>query len=438
MGKAFKTYLKSSFLAVLLALYPVTQTMAQKATSVKGIEAAEAKAETVQAVKVTSPVLVPARAETVTRQPSKVPDAPENAAIAPANAAATGSPGNGFEIHGTAKGIADSTWILIERADNTSVHEPIDSAMVINEKFELTGTIEEPALLTVLRTKNFSDYRFLWLENKQLIFNGEKGKFKEAKVSGSETELKNMELEARIAPIRNSLDSLQAVIQNTNMAEADSAGLIRQMQELEERAKQQYISFVRENPVSVVSAYILDTYKTTWGKETTEDLFAGLSGANRNTNYGATVNNFLLLNKSPKVGEKFADFSQPTLDGKQVKLSDYRGKVVLLEFWASNCGPCRVENPNLVKTYKNYKSKGFDVLGVSLDVNRDHWKKAVEKDGLTWVNVSELNGSKNTAALIYGISAIPDNFLIDRDGTIIGRNMRGEKLNERLAELLKE
>ena len=123
-------------------------------------------------------------------------------------------------------------------------------------------------------------------------------------------------------------------------------------------------------------------------------------------------------------------------NGKARKLSDFNGKVVLLEFWASNCVPCRQENPNLVKTYEKYRPKGFEIFAVSQDITKTSWLKAIEKDKLPWLQVSDLKGRDNSASLIYGINAIPDNFLIDQNGIIIARYLRGEKLNDKLDELL--
>ena len=118
------------------------------------------------------------------------------------------------------------------------------------------------------------------------------------------------------------------------------------------------------------------------------------------------------------------------------RLSDFEGKLVLLEFWGSGCLPCRKENPTLVKTYKKYQPKGFEIFAVSQDTKRESWLKAIKDDQLPWIQVSDLKGHNNTASLIYGISYIPDNFLIDQNGIIIERNLRGDKLKEKLNELL--
>ncbi|MFD2515981.1 redoxin domain-containing protein [Pontibacter locisalis] len=349
---------------------------------------------------------------------------------------ASNIPFDGFVLKGTAKGFADSTLLYLEDADNSKTNKPLDSAFVINERFELSGKIEEPSQQFILKTKDLSNYRFIWLENKSVSFEGEKGKFRDATVLGSVTENENNELNTLMLSVRRSQDSISNKLEEKGLTKIERAELNGKLQSLYQEEEQRYISFVRNNPASIVSAHLLEVFSSTWGRETTEELFGSFSEANKASKYGALISNYLRLNKDPKMGEQFADFTQETVDGKQVTLSDYKGKVVLLEFWASWCGPCRLENPNLVKTYNNYKDKGFEVVAISLDVKRDNWVKAIEKDGLTWVHVSELNGNKNTAALIYGINGIPDNFLIAKDGTIVGRNLRGEQLNERLAELL--
>jgi len=136
------------------------------------------------------------------------------------------------------------------------------------------------------------------------------------------------------------------------------------------------------------------------------------------------------------VGAEAPDFKQLTPEGKEMSLKDLRGKVVLLDFWASWCGPCRKENPNVVKMYKKYQEKGFDILGVSLDKTKDRWLKAIKQDGLTWHHVSDLRGWSNSAARIYNVTSIPQTILLDKDGKIIARNLRGASLERKLEELL--
>ena len=139
--------------------------------------------------------------------------------------------------------------------------------------------------------------------------------------------------------------------------------------------------------------------------------------------------------KSFVTGGDAPDIAMKTPEGELMKLSELRGKVVLVDFWASWCGPCRRENPNVVRVYDKYKAAGFEILGVSLDKTKDKWQAAIEKDGLTWHHVSDLKGWKNEAAQTYGVRSIPHTVLIDKEGKIIARNLRGPALERKLAEL---
>ena len=142
------------------------------------------------------------------------------------------------------------------------------------------------------------------------------------------------------------------------------------------------------------------------------------------------------LKPSNITGEKAIELSGQLPDGSPFNLSDLKGKYVLIDFWGSWCGPCRQENPNVVKVYNEFKNKGFDVFGVSLDQSKDDWVKAIADDKLTWTHVSDLKYWSSDAAKLYAVNSIPANFLLDETGTIIGRNLRGNDLREKVKELL--
>ena len=137
-----------------------------------------------------------------------------------------------------------------------------------------------------------------------------------------------------------------------------------------------------------------------------------------------------------EIGGEAPELTLNTPEGTPLSLSSYKGKIVLIDFWASWCGPCRRENPHVVELYKKYKNKGFDVLGVSLDSNKDAWVAAIEKDGLAWKHISDLGGWNSSAAKLYGVTSIPRTFLIDKEGKIIAKNLRGEQLTNKLKEIL--
>ena len=308
-----------------------------------------------------------------------------------------------FEIKGKLSGFADSTIIYLDNLTTPSpVH--IDSTLVINNQFQFNGSIKE-VMRVMLRTINFSDYKYFWLENTAIEFKAEKGKFRGAIITGSETQNEQTRLDSAI---------------KTNGKE-----------------KEQSISFIRNHPGSIISGDILSTYASTWGKDTAAILYRNLSEKMKATYYGRNIREFIALNKNIKIGDRYVDFTEPNVEGKKISLSDFQGKVVLLEFWGSWCGPCRQGNPELVKIYNEFKNTGFDILGVAADDKKEDWIEAIQKDSLTWQNVTDLRGDKNRAALIYGVSYYPANFLVDRNGIIIAKDLRGDALRNKLRELLK-
>lgn len=306
-----------------------------------------------------------------------------------------------FSLTGTTIGIENGTFLYVDYEN-----EVLDSTKVENNSFTFTSVLPASPAKLWLHTKDFSTYRPFWAENKPMNFVAVDANFKNANITGSEIE---------------SLS--QTLYQYTD-------SLPRQ-----ERIKKE-MEFVKKHPNSIISAHILSVYATTWGREKTLELYEPFSLENKRTDYGQHIGRYIALNKEPKIGDQFVDFESENPMGEVKKLSELTGNIILLEFWASWCGPCRQENPNLVKTYQEFNPEGFEIFAVSLDENKESWIGAIEKDNLIWEHVSDLKGSSNEASLIYGINGIPDNFLLAEDGTIIGRNLRGEKLNEKLGELL--
>jgi peroxiredoxin len=169
-----------------------------------------------------------------------------------------------------------------------------------------------------------------------------------------------------------------------------------------------------------------------------DSIYNDLSLSIQNSYFGKKIKDVLDIAKKTDIGNEAPVFAQNDASGKSVSLASFKGKYVLVDFWASWCGPCRAENPNVVKAYQKFHAKGFDILGVSLDEEKDKWIAAVKKDNLDWSQVSDLQGWKNNVAMLYGVQGIPMNFLIDKEGKIIGKGLRGDDLDRKLEELLKQ
>ncbi|WP_231632449.1 TlpA disulfide reductase family protein [Mangrovimonas sp. TPBH4] len=310
------------------------------------------------------------------------------------------TPKKEFSLQGTTNGIENGTTIYLENKEFK------DSTIVNNNTFNFKTKLPYTPIEALLRTKDYSTYRFLWLEDAAMTYDASNADLKRATVTGSESE-----------NLKQSLYSAADSLPNAGPWERE-------------------MHFIKSNPNSIVSASMLAQYITIFGKERTRELFDPFSEQNKASRFGQKIARYIALNKNPKIGEQFADFEMANQYGEPLKLSNTNGKLIFLEFWASWCGPCREENPNLVKTYKEFNPKGFEVFAVSLDEDKEKWVKAIEKDSLNWLHVSDLKGFGNEASLIYGINAIPDNFLIAENGEIIARDLYGKELTQKLEELL--
>lgn len=196
--------------------------------------------------------------------------------------------------------------------------------------------------------------------------------------------------------------------------------------------------FINSHPKSIASIWLMmNELRSRLEPEEFRQLFESLDKSVQESQYGKSVTVYVKSLKANVLNVVADDFSQEDTKGQPVKLSSFRGKYVLVDFWASWCGPCRQENPNVVKAYNRFKDKNFTILGVSLDDNRERWLRAISQDGLAWTQVSDLRGWGNEVAVQYGVQSIPTNFLVDPAGKIIARNLRGEELEAKLEQLLK-
>ncbi|MBJ6120026.1 AhpC/TSA family protein [Pontibacter sp. BT310] len=245
--------------------------------------------------------------------------------------------------------------------------------------------------------------------------------FQELNKMVNETQMQKMELEQRFMQANNE--------GKTEEAEA----IKKEYDALQVKIKK----FLAQHPTSVVSTFGTLTLIDPATDFAFADSMSTLFSKNLpNSKYTSELNERLKGMRSTAVGQMAPEITLPTPDGGSASLSSLRGKYVLIDFWASWCGPCRKENPNVVRMYNAYKDKGFEIFGVSLDQNRDKWLKAIADDKLTWPHVSDLKGWESAAAGIYNITAIPQTLLLDKEGRIIAKNLRGKELEAKLAEVL--
>lgn len=197
--------------------------------------------------------------------------------------------------------------------------------------------------------------------------------------------------------------------------------------------------YIKTHPKSPVSGFIIynDFNNPNIPLSDVEECLGFIDNSIKETKFIKLANKRLDSMRGTTVGYKANEFSQNNPEGKLVKLADFRGKYVLIDFWASWCRPCRAENPNVVTAYNKFKDKGFTVLGVSMDSNREPWLNAIQQDNLTWTHVSDLKGWGNEVGKLYGVTGIPQNYLIDKDGKIVAKDLRGPALEEKLSEILK-
>jgi thiol-disulfide isomerase/thioredoxin len=322
-----------------------------------------------------------------------------------------------------------------------------DTAVVKKGKFVLNGTTaySNKAYLSLIPVKTDStkkrtqpDYQAFYLE---------KGNYKVVSAdSMSKATITGTKSQSDYLAFKSQTDSLltrwQHITQRFQKAMAKKDSL--EMKAIQAEAKPLHVkmeatldSFIYSHPDSYVSLDLVAENKTSVIEpETFDPFYKALSPRVLNSFTGKRITEKYEKVKQTFVGKAF-DFTQEDVEGKPFQLSSLRGKYVLVDFWASWCGPCRAENPNLLKAYQELKDKNFEIVSISLDDNKTAWLKAVEKDALPWKQVSDLKGWKNQVAVTYGVTAVPQNLLISPQGVIVAKNLRGEGLVEKLTAAMK-
>ena len=259
-----------------------------------------------------------------------------------------------------------------------------------------------------------------------------------AKIIGSEVYDESVKYFSSLETVDSVISRANGLMRDSTLSSSARSEVIRERSKAIKQRQDLRLDFIKSNPSSPFAIKALRDYAgITIKPEIVEPVFNGLDSSVRFSTEGLQFAERVRIAKYTSIGSEAPDFEMDDVDGNPLKLSDFRGKYVLLDFWASWCMPCRAEHPYLREVYKNYKDKGFEIFAVSLDQEgkKQTWLNAIEKDQITWPQVSDLKFFNSKAALLYGINAIPQNFLLDKDGKIIAKNLRGQGLESFLQKI---
>lgn len=341
----------------------------------------------------------------------------------------------GFSIDGTITG-ADNGWVVLKKRDEGKMITA-DSVQVKDGKFALTGKVEMPEMY-YLKINNVDGALPVFLENAVITLKIYADSLDKSVVTGSVTHDAYVAYQNEEMVYNTKMEALYGKYMAAK--EANDTTSLKGIEAAYDSVQNAQSVFTKEyilkNGKSVVSAYLAISNAYSYSLDDLKAINKAMDPSIANSAYVKKLAERETTLGKVEPGQPAPDFTLNDTTGKPVSLSSFKGKVVLVDFWASWCGPCRAENPNVVAAFKRFGSKGFTVFGVSLDTDKAKWLKAIDKDGLTWTHVSDLIGWENAAAKQYGVMSIPANFLLDKDGKIIGSGLRGDALVNKLEEVL--
>lgn len=330
----------------------------------------------------------------------------------------------------------DIDWIYLEQF-NGEKWTKTDSSKVKNGDFNFHKSFNAPEMIHL--SYNEDRHILFFAENGEVPITINENNSLE-KASGSKNHDEWALIQNQLSRYEYKMDSLYELYyvfkEKQDTIKLNNIELL--YDETEENKSEYILDYIKSNPKSYVSAYLFGSnYYYSNDEEELSSLLAQFNENGIESNHLTLITNRLKDLEKTAIGSAITEFQLPDINGNIVNINNFKGQYVLIDFWASWCGPCRQENPNVVKAFENYKTNNFTVLGISLDKDKEKWLKAIAKDKLDWTHVSDLNGWDNSVAKQFGVKSIPFSILIDPTGKIIAKDLRGEKLIEFLNNNLK-
>ena len=348
---------------------------------------------------------------------------------------------NSYSLEGKID-VEDGTKIYVLQADQNNQPFIKDSASVKSKSFDFKGVSSTPQI-SYMQVEGINGYVLTILENGLINAEIYKDSISKSVVSGTKSNDDFIKYKSETKNLVDKMNSISFAAQDAIMnGDVETAMELEKDYNLKEREVMLYEwDFIIDNLDSYMSALLLEVFmvENKVNKDSIIDVYESFSNRIKVSDVGKNIADLLSQFEDPiEVGETAPDFTAPSIDGSNVTLSQELSKntVTLLDFWAAWCRPCRIENPNLVRLYKEYNEDGFNIIGVSLDRTKDQWEKAVEDDNLLWTQVSNLNFWNDPIARRYSIRAIPQSYLIDQEGTVIAKNLKGNDLAFKIEEAL--
>jgi len=350
----------------------------------------------------------------------------------------------GYSISGDIKNVEDGKMVYLSELDSNNQPVKKDSIAVKDGSFSLDLPEVTQPNLSILNVEGINGNVIFISENDPIEFKVYKDSIQTTEVTGGKeneiffTYLNHIkELTSKVMKLRMKGREIMTTSRDTSKL----AELGKEEGALKDNDMTYKKQIVKENPDAFASVLVL-TDMANLGAPVNEvkELFNSLSENVQNTSLGKNLKENLDKRNSVEIGSKAPDFSAPNPDGKEISLKESLGKVTLIDFWAAWCKPCRAENPNVVKIYEKYHDQGFNIIGVSLDRpnQKDKWTQAIAEDNLTWNQVSNLQFWQDPVAQLYDVRAIPAQFILDENGVIVAKNIRGEELEAKIKQMLEK